>query len=189
MRTTGMLLFALILFPALIGCGGSGASSGSQAGGPRPNDPVGQVAYDFWEAIRTGNAGVALGLLTPEAQKCIRENDFEFVPPASETMSFKVGAVEIVEGDQAICESIWTEVDGDGNPYHEDMSLALRLVGGEWRIFGMAASMGPGHPPMVMDLEDPSDFYGPQEANAKAQQKPSEVPQQARQPSQDPFRQ
>ena len=58
---------------------------------------------------------------------------------------------------------------------------------GPWEVFGMAANLGPHQPPMVMNLEDPDDFFGPQETDPANSN--SQVPQQARQPAQDPFRQ
>jgi len=187
MRAIPSIVLTLALLQLTVGCGKSENLTESQAGNARPNDPVAQVVYDFWEAVRTGNVANATVLLTPEAQKCISDKQYDFVPPASDTMRFQVGEVEIVEGDQAICDSIWTDIDSDGNTYHESMSLALRLVDEHWRIFGMAADMGPNQSPMVMNLEDPDDFFGPQETAAPSPS--STTPHQAMQPSQDPFRQ
>ncbi|MCG8450574.1 MAG: nuclear transport factor 2 family protein [Pirellulales bacterium] len=189
----GIVLLVVVNALAItLGCsertpGGETASSkkGATPGGQA--SAIKTVVHKFWESVREGDANKAVALLSPTAQKCIRENQYEFVPPASDTMSFQIGEVEIVDGDQAIVDSIWTDIDGDGNTYHEGMSLALRKVGGRWCIFGMAADMGPNQPPMVMDLESPEEFFGPQHSTPS---KPaSTTPREARQPTQDPFRQ
>ena len=104
----------------------------------------------------------ALSNLSRLAQKCIKENDYDFVPPASDAMKFHIGDAELIESDQAIVDSVWTDVDVDGKTYHEGMSLALRKIKDKWYIFGMAADMGPNQPPLVMDLESPNEFFGPQ---------------------------
>ena len=145
------------------------------------------VVQRFWESVRLGDANQAITLLSPVAQKCIRENEYDFVPPASNTMKFEIGEIEIIDKSQAVVDSVWTDIDGDGNPYHEQMSLALRQVEGRWCIFGMAADMGPNQQPMIMNLESPEEFFGPQQVATKPS---TNAPRQATQPSQaqDPFR-
>ena len=181
-----MLLF--IVLAVTTGCSQqeapNGATTSSSSQGP--DAAIKTVVHDFWESVRSGDANKAITLLSPVAQKCIRENEYDFVPPASNTMKFEIGEVEIVEGNQAVVDSVWTDIDGDGNPYNEQMSLALRQVNGRWCIFGMAADMGPNQPPMIMNLESPEEFFGPQQAAAA---KPSAAaPRQATQPAgpQDP---
>ncbi|MCH2113762.1 MAG: nuclear transport factor 2 family protein [Pirellulales bacterium] len=144
------------------------------------------VVRTFWESVGRGDAEAAIELLSPVAQQCIRQNRYDFVPPASETMKFTLGELEIVDGDQAVIDSVWTDVDGSGNTYHEQMSLALRRVDGRWCIFGMAADMGPNEQPMVMDLESPEEFFGPQQAASS--QTDTSSPRQAHEPSQPPLR-
>ena len=169
-------MLLLIAFVFITGCSSQEAPQDSQAGtssgttglasSAGAEGAIKAVVKDFWEAVRLGDADQAITLLSPSAQKCIRDNEYDFVPPASNTMKYKIGEVEIVDGNQAVVDSIWTDIDGDGNTYDEQMSLALRLVNGRWCIFGMAADMGPNQPPMVMNLESPEEFFGPQQSIA-----------------------
>ncbi len=173
-------LFSLLLMIGLLavtqGCGKQSATPES-------------VVHQFLGAIRTGDIPTASALLTPLALQRIRESDMTFAPPASETASFSVGQVEMIEEDKAIVESIWTERDSDGQSYNEHTTWALRLGEGQWRISGMAAEIGPNQPPVVMDFENPGQLVAP--PNTAGTQTPSNsVPQQATRPvAEDPFRQ
>jgi len=120
---------------------------------------VTQVVKEFWDAVRNGQDSFAL--LTPAAQKCIVDNGFKFSPPASEGARYQIGDAELIEADKAIVESIWTDIDADGQPHDNNITVALKRVDGKWRVSGMAADLGPDEPPFVMNLEDPAEFYGP----------------------------
>ena len=194
------LMLVAVVLPAFVGCGDSetqptsstGSSSGvSQMQSSTPVTASGnpssitQVVKDFWEAVRTGKDANAL--LTPAAQKCIADNDYEFAPPASENARYKIGKAELIEADKAIVESVWTDVDGDGKAQDNFITVALKLVGGNWRVSGMAADMGPDQPPFVMNLEDPAEFYGPQTVSSpKESTQPSS---EGRQTATNPFEQ
>jgi hypothetical protein len=65
-----------------------------------------------------------------------------------------VNHVEMMEGDRAIVESNWSDVDADGKQYQEPIYCALRICDGQWRIHGMAQYMGEGQAPMVIDFEN-----------------------------------
>jgi hypothetical protein len=148
-----------------IGCGGSdapapSASSGNAAAAPDPSgeipsDPVGRVVYDFLESVRVGQGeNAAAKLLTPLALQKIQEQDLNIAPPGSPTARFKVNHVEMLEGDRAVVESTWSDVDADGKQYQEPIYCALRICDGQWRIHGMAQYMGEGQQPMVIDFEN-----------------------------------
>jgi hypothetical protein len=152
-----------------IGCGGSGtpaptASTTTSATGVAaapsaadvPTDPVGRVVYDFLDSVRIGQGeNAAAKLLTPLALKQIQEQDLNIAPPGSPTARFRVQHVEMMpEGDRAVVQSIWTDVDADGKEYQEPIYCALRICDGQWRIHGMAQEMGEGQQPMVIDFEN-----------------------------------
>jgi hypothetical protein len=152
-----------------VGCGGSdapapsatnGAASGNAVATPGPSgeipsDPVGRVVYDFLESVRMGQGeNAAAKLLTPLALQKIQEQDLNIAPPGSPTARFKVTHVEMMEGDRAVVESTWSDVDADGKPYQEPIYCALRICDGQWRIHGMAQYMGEGQQPMVIDFEN-----------------------------------
>jgi len=187
LRKTISLTFLVTVLSVIVGCSGADSSADGSAGRNVPNEPIARVVHDFWEAVRTGDVQAATDLLTPLAIKCISDNDYAFAPPASNTARFQVGRSEQIERDKAIVESIWTDVDADGQPQDEKITLALRLVGGKWRISGMAADLGPNQPPMVMNLEDPAEFFGPQKPSRPRQI--DAVERQADQGASDPFQQ
>lgn len=152
-----------------VGCGGSdapatsasnGAAGGNAAATPGPSgeipsDPVGRVVYDFLESVRMGQGeNAAAKLLTPLALQKIQEQDLNIAPPGSPTARFKVTHVEMMEGDRAVVESTWSDVDADGKQYQEPIYCALRICDGQWRIHGMAQYMGEGQAPMVIDFEN-----------------------------------
>ena len=148
-----------------VGCGGSdapapSASNGAAAATPGPSgeipsDPVGRVVYDFLESVRMGQGeNAAAKLLTPLALQKIQEQDLNIAPPGSPTARFKVTHVEMMEGERAVVESTWSDVDADGKQYQEPIYCALRICDGQWRIHGMAQYMGEGQAPMVIDFEN-----------------------------------
>ena len=168
-----------------VGCGGSdaptpsasnGAASGSATAaqspsGEIPSDPVGRVVYDFLESVRVGQGeNAAVKLLTPLALQKIQEQDLNIAPPGSPTARFKVNHVEMLEGDRAVVESTWSDVDADGKQYQEPIYCALRICDGQWRIHGMAQYMGEGQQPMVIDFEN-------LDALIEQQPSPQNVPQ------------
>ena len=177
------MLLTISLLIVAQGCGNSSGDPSGQAstGSSAPNDLIAQTVHEFLEAVRTGDTQIASARLTPLALQRISENDMTFAPPASETAKFTIGQVEMIEADKAIVESIWTELDTEGQPYDEKMTWALRLGEGQWRISGMAAEIGPDQPAVVMDFENPDQRVAPSTAAAT---------QQATRPAaQDPFRQ
>jgi hypothetical protein len=146
-----------------VGCGDSetptpaaaNAAATPRPSGEIPSDPVGRVVYDFLESVRMGQGeNAAATLLTPLALQKIQEQDLNIAPPGSPTARFKVNHVEMMEGDRAVVESTWSDVDADGKEYQEPIYCALRICDGQWRIHGMAQYMGEGQDPMVIDFEN-----------------------------------
>lgn len=159
-----------------IGCGGSGtptptASNGAPAttgsataAAAIPNDPIGKVVFEFLDSVRVGQGeNAAAKLLTPLALKQIQEQDLNIAPPGSPTARFEVKHVEMMpEGDRAVVQSIWTDVDADGKEYQEPIYCALRICDGQWRIHGMAQEMGEGQQPVVIDFESLNELIDQQ---------------------------
>ncbi|RIK82746.1 MAG: hypothetical protein DCC67_06820 [Planctomycetota bacterium] len=169
MRLSLLPLLAAVLLGTTIGCGGSStpASSGAAATGAAtadavattpgiPADPIAKVVYEFLDAVRRGDTQAASQRLTPLALQKTSEMDFVFAPPGSATARFEVGAAELVEKDKAVVDSVWTDLDADGNPQREPTLWALRFADGQWRVSGMVADMGEGQPPLVIDFENPA---------------------------------
>ncbi len=154
-------LFAGLLF--VCGCGQSTPTGEIVSGGSEASltdDPI-QVVSVFLEAVRSGDHETASGQLTPLAVQRIKEHNLTFAPPPSDTASFVVGELEQVDEQTALVESTWTEVDAEGKPFDEKMTWALKVAAGSWRIVGMAADVGPGLDPVVLDFENPSNVFGP----------------------------
>ncbi len=161
MRSLWIVPLALLAITLTTGCGDSGAGSPTAVAttalapqSPMPVDPAAQVVYQFLDAVRRGNGdGAASQCLTPLALERITERNMNISPPGSATARFQIGAVEKLDEDKAVVDSIWTDLDADGKPYQEPISCALRLADGQWRIFGMREDMGPNQPPMIMNFE------------------------------------
>lgn len=185
------LLAVLSLLSVSLGCG-SESNPSAAGGGPAPSDPVARTVYEFLDAIRIGDTQASSSRLTALALQRITENDMIFAPPASELARFKVGQVEMYDADKAFVKSTWTDIDADGVPTDEHMTWALKLTEGQWRISGMAAQLGPGQPPVLMDFENPGQLLNPPQQSAatgqQPQQEPNATPRQASQPTRDPFR-
>jgi hypothetical protein len=183
-------LIAVVCLLSSVGCGSSGNPAG--AGGPVPDDPVAHTVYEFLDAIRIGDTQASSSRLTPLALERINENDMIFAPPASQQARFRVGQVQMYSADKAFVETVWTDADADGVPTDEHMTWALKYADGQWRISGMAAKVGPGQPPVLMDFENPGQLLNPQRPNTATGQQPQPGPdsasRQASQPTQDPFR-
>ncbi len=187
-----------------LGCGDTASEPGSSTfglqpaappQGTQPGDPVGLTVHEFLTAIRTGDTQASSSRLTPLALQMINQNDMTFAPPASENATFQVGQVEMYGPDKASVDSIWSDLDADGQRNEEKMTWALKLNQGQWRISGLIAYVGENQSPVKINFENPSEFMGgnsqPKTAQPPQQQQqqpgyPS--PRQASQPTQDPFR-
>jgi hypothetical protein len=169
MRRLALLALTTSLLAAA-GCGGS--DTPPAAAGSAPSDPVAAVVHQFLDAMRRGDGQAASKLLTPLALQRAQERNESLAPPGSPTATFKVGAPEI-EQDEAIVKSVWTDVDVDGKPYNEEIICVLRNCDGQWRVYGMAQDLGPGRPPMVMDLERPDSVVAQPPAGTRQSPAPS----------------
>ncbi len=179
-------ILALPLLAISLGCGTQNSASDS-AGGNVPSDPIAKVVYEFLSAVRAGDTETASVRLTPLALQRTSELELNFSPPGSDTATFEVGALEMIDAEKAVVESIWRDLDADGKLNEERITWALKLNGGVWRISGMAAELGEGQAPIVMDFENPGQFALPTTVTSPAQEPPAGE-RHAAQPAQDPFR-
>ncbi|MEM9353640.1 MAG: hypothetical protein AAGA92_11560 [Planctomycetota bacterium] len=184
-RSAAPLLAALLF---VSGCGQTAPTGEIVSGGSEASvtdDPI-QVVSVFLEAVRSGDHQTASGQLTPLAVERIREHNLTFAPPPSETASFVVGELEQVDEQTALVESTWTEIDADGKPFDEKMTWALKVAAGSWRIVGMAADVGPGLDPVVLDFENPSNVFGP---SSRPRPQPAQTVSQPEPAAADGYRQ
>jgi hypothetical protein len=146
------LLVCGLLLALVAGCGHSGDGL----------DPEG-VMNEFLAAIRQGDETKSSTLLTAIARQKAEEAGATVAPPASETATFKVLAVEI-EGDEAQVGTDWTDDDGEGQTRTDRIVWMLRKESGSWRIHGMATRVFPDLPPVILNFEDPDDMLRKQQA-------------------------
>jgi len=152
------------------GCGGSPdaastseqpqASAGTNAGSPAtlaagPETP-GRVVGQFYEALRDGDDGALLRLLTDNARVETAKNNLEIRSQGNTKLSYEIGETEYVteEKDGAHVASVWTETDEDERSESIEVIWILRKQTDGWRIAGLA-QMVEGAPPEVLNLEDP----------------------------------
>jgi hypothetical protein len=151
---------------AAMGCGSGDAASPSAAGNNNNAAPLGetdlkpeQVVRKFLEAVRTGDDAEASKMLTEVARQETQKHDLVVAPKGSETAKFEVGDVEYVLKDElAHVQSKWTDIGDDGQPHGDDIIWALRRDDAGWRIAGMATTIFPGEPPLLLDFEKPEEM-------------------------------
>jgi hypothetical protein len=203
MRRSLLASFAVVSLGLLAGCGGSetpAANATAKAvtpaaapgtSGQVPSDPIAQVAYEFFDAVRQGRTVEANQRLTPLALERITAHNMNIAPPGSPTASFQVKGVTQRENDHAVVGVTWSDVDADGKPYNESIFCELKICDGQWRICGMAQDLGPNTTPMLMDFESLAGIapQDPAKAAAAPAQGPAVAPgaQPGKQVAQDPF--
>jgi hypothetical protein len=157
-------VFAAIVWglAVLEGCGGSDTPTDAQAQGetqPKaPPVPPEVVTREFLEAIRTGDQLKADSLLTDLAREKTQQFDLALAPSASPTAKYEMGEVEIMEGQVAHVESLWTDIGEDGKPRTLPFVWALRLDTSGWRIGGVASKLFDDAPLLLLNFEDPEDM-------------------------------
>jgi len=160
-----LFLWAAVLAVSVAGCGGSGENSQetSSGRGGQPNagqasaqsdGPAAAVA-EFLEAVRTGNDAATMNLLSETARKRMGRR---VTPAASDTARFEIGQVSMVGEDGARVATTWTDFDSQGQPKSEKATWMVRRESSGWRIVGVAYSIFPGEPPLLLNFEDPEDM-------------------------------
>jgi hypothetical protein len=163
------LVISSILAVLVTGCGkssttpqvatdaGTGSENGVKLDGPAA------AAYEFLEALRTGNDERAAKMLSAAARDKAASLNRNVTPPASDTARFTVGKVDYVNDDGARVACTWTDIDDAGQPKTDQAIWALRREQQEWRIVGVAAQIFPGEPPLLLNFEDPDDMFRKQQ--------------------------
>jgi hypothetical protein len=177
MRHHLTLLIATVCLTISVGCGSTDPTSPQAAK---------EVITEFLEGLRTADSDVTSRMLTPLALERTTKYQLEFAPPGSATASYTVGNVQKFGPDEAVVESVWSDLDADGKRAADNISWALKLVDGQWRVCGMAADQGPNLDPIVFDFEDPTEILRMQSRSTATPT--NSAPRQATQSTQDPFR-
>lgn len=181
LRNHGWLIVVTLTVIGIIGCGKSdgpvqqsakssdrGVQPTASIRAPNPNiqskaDAPAAACYEFLEALRTGNDEKAVQMLSNTAREKAAALGRSVTPPASDTAKFTLGKVESVSEDGARVESTWTDVDDDGQSHSDKAIWALRREQQGWRIVGVAATIFPGEPPLLLNFEDPEDMIKKQQ--------------------------
>jgi hypothetical protein len=140
----------------------SAASFSPSANRANMGDPR-AACYEFLEAVRTGNDEKAAKMLSSVAREKVDALNRRVTPQASDTARFTLGKVELVGEDGARVESTWTDVDDDGQASTDTTIWALRREAEGWRVAGVAWTVFPGEPPLVLNFEDPEEMVKKQQ--------------------------
>lgn len=119
-----------------------------------------QVVTEFLNAMKTGNDGVASGLLTTTAREETARHNLAVQPPGSPTAAYEVTASELSEDDPNVAQvgCLWTEASTDGVEQSEQVVWVLRKHSEGWRVFGMATQMPTREEPVFFNFEDPTEM-------------------------------
>jgi len=122
----------------------------------RPDSLPEEVVTEFLNAMKTGNDGVAAGLLTALARTETAKHDLAVQPPGSTTAEYEVTAGEIAADDPALAQvgCVWIERDDAGAEHSEEAVWFLRKQPEGWRVCGMALQIPTREEPLVFDFED-----------------------------------
>ncbi len=153
-----------LLLTICISTGCSKSDSNSQiAGSPNATgatpadptkDPIARAAYEFLDAVLKGDTQRASAQLTPMAMQRIIERKEQFQMPGLESASFRIGEVRAPSDSQALVQCILTNNTTTGQQT-EEMCCLMRRVDNQWRVSGIACSVGNDKPPMILDFEHP----------------------------------
>jgi hypothetical protein len=201
LRASGFALVALSAW-VIAGCGGcSSSSSSSETTGtssattPAEAKPGPDVAvFEFLKAVQEGDDKKAAEMLTKTAREKTAEKEMVVAPPGSETASFEVGEVQLLEDRGAYVSSTWTDIGEDGQPHSDQIVWVVRNEPEGWRIAGMVTKLFENK--LVLNFEDPDDMFrkkelAEQEMMRRAQQQSQGADQQpdnARRPSEGTLR-
>lgn len=192
----GMVLVA-VLAVVVAGCGKSdGTSPSSTSNGsnatavaqdPATLEAPAAAAYEFLDAVRTGDDEKARRLLGTVAREKTASMNRNVTPPASDTARFTVGKIDYVGEDGARVLSTWTDLDDQQQPTSETYVWVLRREPEGWRVVGLAAQIFPDRDPVVLNFEDPEDMARQQqwvreEIRRRKDQETGQAPRQAQEP-------
>lgn len=124
------------------------------------NSPPEKVVTEFLNAMKTGDDGVASGLLTATAREETGKHSLAVQPPGSPTAVYEVTAGEVSEDDPTVAQvgCLWTETDQSGAERSEQVVWVLRKHSEGWRVFGMATQMPTRTEPVFFNFEEPAEM-------------------------------
>ena len=88
-------------------------------------------------------------MFTPAARTQVTQLGYQVAPRKSDTATFDIGEVQYIEGGGARVVATWTDLGRT-----DEMLWLLRSGAEGWRIAGMAATVFPGEPPLLLDFEN-----------------------------------
>lgn len=152
------MLLLTFLSVAGFGCSGSDGEStptaedapqaNRAAGQPRLEPPAAAVA-EFLGAVRVGDDAKAASMFTAAARTQVAQLGYQVAPKKSDTATFDIGEVQYLEGGGARVVATWSDLGRT-----DEMIWMLRSGNEGWRIAGMAATVFPGEPPLLLDFEN-----------------------------------
>jgi len=157
---------------AVPGAQGSAAATGDagQAQGNASPAPVvakldgpAAAVFEFLEAVKTGNDAKATQMLSTVAREKTAALNRTVSPPASDTARFQIGKVEYRAEDLAAVNCTWTDLDEKGEPQTDAAVWMARREPQGWRIAGVAATVFPGEPPLLLNFEEPEEMLQKQQ--------------------------
>lgn len=178
MRQWAWMLMLGVLWGLVAGCGQSSSTNGPAPAGKASSDsssglgehstksalaPPAQAVYEFLEAVRKGDDVRAEQMLTSLARKKTREMNMVVAPPGSDTASFEVGKLTMLDDTRAEVLCKWTDREPDGTVRTDEIIWLVRKEPEGWRVAGMAAKVFPDQPPYPLNFEDPEDMLRQQE--------------------------
>lgn len=163
LRASGLMLPAL-LWMALVGCSSENSSAPeTQPAAASTDQQAGPdvAVFEFLKAVQTGDDQKAALMLTKVAREKTAEMEMVVAPPGSETASFEVGEVQLLNESNAYVSSTWTDVGEDGQPHSDQIVWVTRRDPEGWRIAGMVTKFLESK--LVLNFEDPADMLRKQQ--------------------------
>lgn len=164
LRASGWVCLSLVV-AVFAGCGSDSTGTPEAAQAPAASSekkPGPDVAvFEFLKAVQSGDDKRAAEMLTKLAREKTAEMEMVVAPPGSETASFEVGQVEMLEDRGAYVSSTWTDVGEGGKPHSDQIVWLVRNEPEGWRIAGMVTKLFDNK--LVLNFEDPQDMMRKQQ--------------------------
>jgi len=152
------MLLSAFLSVAGLGCGSpTDNDSPTAQGNTQQNaatasaqlEPPAAAVAEFLQAVRVGDDAKAASMFTPAARTQVAQLGYQVAPKKSDTATFDIGEVQYLEGGGARVVATWTDFGRK-----DEMLWMLRSGAEGWRIAGMAATVFPNEPPLLLDFEN-----------------------------------
>jgi len=127
-------------------------------------EPAKATVVTFLEAMKRGDDGAALAMLTQVARVKTQEMGLSVAPPVNDTATYTVRGAELVSDSNDIVHvaTTWTDVDADGFKSTDNVVWVVRLDPEGWKVVGMAMKVFDDLPPLLLNFEDPEDMIAKQ---------------------------